>query len=255
MQQLACGCDDFCSTDSGCWGSGRWGCGEVDSFFPLLLLPWVFPLGQLQGSSCVAPHRALVCHKALHPGWPLKIGNMRNPSQSRVDAKNVLKPPQWSYEVIYFYMEVYIVNLKALDKWEQIAYLLHLHIKPVLLLLATQNRKLFFKRNPKHTLNCLGFVSFCSYVILCLNNRVEQHATAQLSFAESMWCVTPVLFWHGEAKISPELERIENLPCGLNCLLEFLSVIKLQLVLAYGISDGVCCFPKPTGIMNWRKGL
>lgn len=52
---------------------------------------------------------------------------MGNPSQSRVDAKNVLKPPQWSYEVIYFYIEVYIVNLKALDKWEQIAYLLHLH--------------------------------------------------------------------------------------------------------------------------------
>lgn len=124
-------------------------------------------------------------------------------------------------------------------------------IKPVLLLLAMQNRKLFFKRNPKHTLNCLGFVSFCSYVILCLNNRVEQHPTAQLNFAKSMWYVTPVLFWHRETKISPQMERVENLPCGLNCLLEFLSVIKLQLVLAYGISDRVCCLPKPTGIMNW----
>lgn len=225
------------------------------SFFPPLLLLWVFSVGQLQGSSGVAPLKALVCHKALHPGWPLKIGNMRNhtcPSWSRVDAKNVLKPPQWAYEVIYFYIEVYIVNLKALDKWEQIAYLLHLHN---LLLLAAQNRKLFFKRSPKHILNCLGFVSFCSYVILCLNNRVEQHATAQINFAKSMWCVTPVLFWHGETKISPAIERIENLPCGLNCLLEFLSVVKLQLVLAYGISDGVCCFPKPTGIMSWRKGL
>lgn len=47
------------------------------------------------------------------------------------------------------------------------------------------------------------------------------------------------------------MERIENLPCGLNCLLGFLSVIKLQLVLAYGVPERVCCFPKPTGIMNW----
>lgn len=54
-------------------------------------------------------------------------------------------------------------------------------------------------------------------------------------------------------KTLPAMERIENLPCGLNCLLGFLSVIKLQLVLAYGVSERVCCFPKPTGILNWRR--
>lgn len=47
-------------------------------------------------------------------------------------------------------------------------------------------------------------------------------------------------------KTSPAMERIENLPRGLNCLLAFLSVVKLQLVLAYGVPEFVA-FPNPQG--------